>query len=171
MMVPFCFYRSTIPSRVELISRPTFASIVPVFFDNISPLGHRSNINTNMLKRGSHHMSAAFVCLVVATVNLAGIQCGLVFLLEGAFLTRTPNLLGGKGIHSRAENPTRRRRPINPWPHHNPQLYLSRTYSQESRGGNGAAKGSQMAAKVVNQQIMALGRDRDWKGILVLYHE
>ena len=123
-----------------------------------------------MLKRGTH-LSAAFVCLVVAAVNLAGIQRGLAFPLEGAFLSRTSNLLGGKGIHSRFENPTRSTRSINPWPRHNTSFYLSRSYSQESKGGNGAAKGSQAAAKVRNQQIIALGRDRDWKGILALYHE
>jgi hypothetical protein len=141
-------------------------------FDDLSLLGHHSNSrnSSNMLKRGSH-LSAAFVCLVVAAVNLAGIQRGLAFPLESAFLSRTPNLLGGKGIHSRFENPTRSRRSVNPWPHPNALLYLSRSYSQESKGGQISAKGSQAAAKVRNQQIVTLGRDRDWKGILALYHE
>jgi hypothetical protein len=128
-------------------------------------------VNTNMLKRGSH-LSAAVVCLVVAAVNLVGIQCGLAFPLEGTFLsTRIPNLLGGKGIHSRFENPTRSGRSINPWPHHNALLYLSPGSSQESKGGQRSEKGSQAAAKVRNKQIITLGRDRDWKGILALYHE
>jgi hypothetical protein len=124
-----------------------------------------------MLKRGSH-LSAACVCIVVVAVNLAGIQRGLAFPLEGAFLsTRTTNLLGRKGIHSSFENPTRSRRSINPQSHHNAPLYLSRSYSQESKGGQRSAKGSQASAKVRNQRIVALGKDRDWKGILALYHE
>jgi hypothetical protein len=91
--------------------------------------------------------------------------------LEGAFLSRTPNLLGGKGIHSRFEKLPCSRRSINPRSHHDALLYLSRSYSQESKGEQRSAKGSQAAAKVRNQQIITLGRDRDWKGILALYHE
>jgi hypothetical protein len=49
--------------------------------------------------------------------------------------------------------------------------FVARQDNKNAQGGHISAKGSQNPEVARNIRIVALGRDRDWEGILALYHE